>query len=206
MVMKKTSKHNLSPLYSKKLSNDRGVFKTFPIKEYFRYEYPNTIDTNKEIEYLKSLPTNQEIHFVLKADDTVKYFEKELSSKGLNVDIKNDKKLKSLLKSVAPFIVILKYHYDRPRPEEIQDIDYVWLASAQSPAYPSGHSTQARFIALYLADKYPKYKKEILKIGENVGFSRLMARIHYPSDHRLGKKLANHLYAHYQKYTPIREQ
>ena len=202
--MKKTSKHNLSPLYSKKLSNDRGVFKSFPIKEYFRYDYPNKIETFKEIEYLKSLPTNKQIHFVLRADETVKYFESELARRGLKVDLQNDEKLKSLLKSVAPFIIILKYHFDRPRPDELQDINYVWLASAQSPAYPSGHSTQARFIALYLADKYPKYKKEILKIGENVGFSRLMARIHYPSDHRLGKKLANHLYAHYQKYTPIK--
>jgi len=204
--MKKTSIHNLSPLYAKKLSNDRGVFKSFPIKQYFNYNYPNSIESSKEIDYLNTLPTNQEISFILRADDTVKYFESELLRKGLEVNVKDDQKLKSLLKSIAPFIVILKYHFDRPRPNEISDVEYVWLASAQSPAYPSGHSTQARFIALYLANKYPNHKKEILKIGENVGFSRLMAKIHYPSDHRLGKKLADHLYSHYQKYTPIREQ
>jgi hypothetical protein len=204
--MKKRSKHITSPSNLEKLNNDKGVFINFPIGEYVNYPYPNDKETDKEISFLNKLPTNKQIHFVLRADDTVRYFEGELSRRGLNIDIKNDDKLKSLLNSIAPFIVFLKHKYGRPRPNEVRPIDYVWLKSAQSPAYPSGHSTQARFMALYLGDKYPRFKRDIIKIGENIGVSRLMARVHYPSDHRLGKKLANHLYSHYQKYTPLNKQ
>lgn len=204
--MKKGSIHKINSTYQKKLNNDRGVFRSFPILEYFHYPYPNKLDTQKEIVFLNSLPTKENIKFILSADSTVKYFEEELNKIGLNVNIKDDEKLKGLLKNIAPFIIILKYHYNRPRPNEISPIQYVWLKSAQSPAYPSGHTTQSRFISLYLANKYPMHKNKIMQIGENVGFSRLMARIHYPSDHILGRKLANHLFAHHQKYTPFNNQ
>lgn len=204
--MKMGSEHNLTSTHARKLGNDKGVFKSFPIREYMDIPYPNESQTKKEIIFLNNLPTKKNINFIIRADDSVKYFEQELKKVGLNVNIKDDEKLKGLLKNVAPFIIILKHHYNRPRPNEIDMVNYVWLKSAQSPAYPSGHSTQARFIALYLADKYPKYKGEIIKLGENIGISRLMARIHYPSDHILGKKLGNHLYSHYQKYTPLNKQ
>ena len=96
----------------------------------------------------------------------------------------------------------LKHYFRRPRPSEIGKVNYVWLKSAQTPSYPSGHSTQSRFISLYLADKYPHLKKEILSIGDNVGISRILARIHYPSDHTVGKKLGTHLFCHYKKFSP----
>ncbi len=204
--MKKDTYHKLSSTYARKLGNDKGVFKNFPIREYMKMQYPKSADTLKEIRYLNSLPTKENIKFIISADDAVKYFEKELSGIGLNINIKDDEKLKGLLKNIAPFIIALKYHYRRPRPNEVANVNYVWLKSAQSPAYPSGHSTQSKFMALYLANKYPKYRESIMKIGENIGVSRLMARIHYPSDHLLGKRLANHLYSHYQKYTPINKQ
>lgn len=204
--MKRGSEHIISSVYAKKLENDRGVFSSFPLAEYMNIPFPNNSHTKKEIIFLNSLPTKENIKFILSADSAVKYFEKELNKIGLNINIKDDEKLKGLLKNIAPFIIILKHHYNRPRPNEISPIQYVWLKSAQSPSYPSGHSTQSRFISLYLANKYPMHKNKIMQIGENVGVSRLMARIHYPSDHIIGKKLANHLFAHYQKYTPLKNQ
>lgn len=204
--MRKGSEHNLTSTHARKLGNDKGVFKNFPIREYMDIPYPNNVETNKEILYLNSLPTKSNIKFILNADDSVKYFEKKLKDIGLNINIRENDKLKGLLRNIAPFIISLKHHYDRPRPNEVSNVDYVWLKSAQSPAYPSGHSTQSRFIALYLSDKYPRYQREIIKLGENIGISRLMAKIHYPSDHIFGKNLGSDLYSHYQKYTPLNKQ
>ena len=73
------------------------------------------------------------------------------------------------------------------------------LESAKTPSYPSGHATQGTFISRYLADLYPKYEKELLDMGEDIAFSRNMAKVHYPSDTELGKLLGTDLYDHLQK-------
>ena len=203
--MKKISAHKLTSDNFKTLSNDRGVLRNFPIGKYMQMPYPNEVQSQEEILYINSLPTNENIKFILRADKSVKYFEQELNKIGLNWKLKDDKQLKKLIKNLSPYIILLKHHYNRPRPNEMSDVKYIWLESAQTPAYPSGHSTIARFVALYLADKYPNKKTEIIKIGDNVGISRLLARVHYPSDHYLGKKLATDLYTHYKKYAPINQ-
>ena len=57
-------------------------------------------------------------------------------------------------------------------------------------AYPSGHSTLSNLLFLVLSKKYPKYKKELKKIKDNIVYSRQMAKAHYPSDIRFGELLA----------------
>jgi hypothetical protein len=200
---KLVTSHVLTDYYKKKLSNDKGIFKKFPISEYLETPYPNSIDLEREKNYLRSMNTKENLKFIKSADKHLDYFESELEKIGIIEDLRKEKKLKSLMENVAPFIVELKYYYKRPRPNEIGIEDMVFLDTAQSPAYPSGHSAQGRFISLYLADKYPNKKKEILQIGEKVGFSRLLARVHYPSDHIFGKKLGTHLYVFYKNNTPF---
>ena len=200
--MKKNSIHKLEAVYVNKLKNDKGVFNNFPIQYYKKMIYPNITKSLKEINVLNHLPTDKNLQHIYDADKAIIYFQSQMKDIGIKVDLNNDLKLKSLLKNIAPFIVELKYFFKRPRPNEIAEVDYVWLASAQTPSYPSGHSAQSRFISLYLADKYPHLKKQILSIGNNVGISRLVARVHYPSDHFVGKKLGTHLFCHYKKFSP----
>ena len=61
-------------------------------------------------------------------------------------------------------------------------------------SYPSGHSTQSNLLYLVLSKKYPKYKKELNKIKDDIVFSRQMANAHYPSDIKFGEKLAKSLF------------
>ena len=68
------------------------------------------------------------------------------------------------------------------------------LQSSSSPSYPSGHATQGRFIGRYLSDLYPEYGSELIKIGDDIAFSRNMAKVHYPSDSAFGKLLADEMY------------
>jgi hypothetical protein len=68
------------------------------------------------------------------------------------------------------------------------------LKSTDGFAYPSGHSTQSNLIYLVLSDKYPKYRKELKKIKDDIVYSRQMAKAHYPSDIKFGEKLAKSLF------------
>jgi hypothetical protein len=204
MKLSKNTTHKLTEKYRKKLQNDKGIFKNFPIEEYFMQPYPVDSQVIKEKKYLQSLPTQQNLKYITSADKQLEYFKSELQKIGIQEDLRNNKKMKSLMSNIAPLIVELKYYYKRPRPNEIGVDGMIYLESAQTPAYPSGHSLQSKFMALYLADKYPNKRNEILEIGEKIGLSRIMARVHYPSDHIFGKQLGTHLYVFYKNNTPPR--
>ena len=71
------------------------------------------------------------------------------------------------------------------------------LKTAETPAYPSGHATEGRFISTYLADRVPfEHKGNIRKIGDDIGMSRQIGGVHYPSDTEFGHQLAGALYNH----------
>jgi len=195
--------HKITDSQIKKLGNSKGIFINFPIYEYYNVPYPTKLSLENEKKYLSSLNTNENIDFIKEADNQLTYFNSELKKLGINEDVVKNKNLKVLYNNIKPFIFELKFLYDRRRPNEVGVKDMVFLKSAQSPAYPSGHSTQSRFISLYLADKYPHKRREILAIGDRIGFSRILARVHYPSDHKFGKKLGTHLYVFYKNNTPF---
>jgi len=70
------------------------------------------------------------------------------------------------------------------------------MASMKTPSYPSGHSVQGILIAKVLGDKHPKAKSAFAKTGENISYSRRVARAHYKSDSKMGEKLGNSMYKH----------
>jgi hypothetical protein len=100
---------------------------------------------------------------------------------------------------VKTIILILKYHYNRPRPWQIAqakglELNSETLQSSSSPSYPSGHATQGKFVARYLSDLYPEHRDELMQIGEDIAYSRNMAKVHYPSDSAFGKLLGDEMY------------
>lgn len=98
-------------------------------------------------------------------------------------------------------VVILKqkYLYNRPRPYQINEMigvkmNHIISKTANSPAYPSGHSTQSRLIAMYLGSVHTDHAESLLELAEECGQSRLNAGVHYPSDHEAGVELAQILF------------
>ena len=156
----------------------------------------NTFDTMQEIKALKKIPLNK--NFVKEYDDIEGAFKKTAEKEGIDYDNKIAAKL---IKESAPLILKLKKHFDRPRPKKlakkmnikIKDIE---MDSMKTPSYPSGHSAQGVLIAKVLGDKYPKAKSAFAKTGENISYSRNVARAHYKSDSKMGEKLGNSMYKH----------
>lgn len=96
--------------------------------------------------------------------------------------------------SVAPLILILKVVINRPRPNQVTpDLVKTSLPSlsANTPAFPSGHTAQAYMVANYYGRRFPSLKEKLIERAEAVGKARISAGLHYPSDHEFSKKLVS---------------
>jgi hypothetical protein len=169
----------------------KNLFKDFDLSQFKNNPPPtdNSEETKKEIKYLKSIDLKK--RFVQEKDDIDGNFIKFLKSK----DINEDNLVRKLGDDVRYIIVELKNHYKRPRPFRVDPkLTDPMLKSMDGFAYPSGHSTQSNLIYLVLSYKYPKHKKELKKIKDDIVYSRQMAKAHYPSDIEFGEKLAKSLF------------
>jgi len=147
--------------------------------------------TRTEINELKKIPLNKS--FVKKFDNIESAFAK--TAKDNNVKDYDKSIAAKLIKDSAPVILELKKFHNRPRPKELdKKLPNYEMASMKTPSYPSGHSVQGTLIAKVLGDKYPKAKSAFVKTGENISYSRRVARAHYKSDSKIGEQLGNSMY------------
>ena len=177
------------------------MLKDFDISSFKKMKPPadNTFDTMQEIKALKKIPLNKK--FVKDYDDIEGAFAKTAKDNGVDYD-KNI--AANLINKSSPLILKLKKHFNRPRPKQlaktmnikIKDIE---MDSMKTPSYPSGHSAQGVLIAKVLGDKYPKAKSAFAKTGQNISYSRNVARAHYKSDSKIGEKLGLAMYKHIKK-------
>ena len=173
------------------LKTKSNIFDKFDIEEFKNFPPPsdNSSETKKEIEFLKNIDLKQK--FVQKKDDVEGNFIEVLKLNGIN----EKKIINKITKDVRKIILELKLFYKRPRPFRLDSkLNDRLLDSMEGFAYPSGHSTQSYLLYHVLSDLYPNLKTELLKTTEDIVFSRQMAKAHYPSDIRFGKKLAKSLY------------
>jgi len=190
----------------KRMGKDLGPLSGFPIEKFKNVLPPKNEsgETEEEIQKLDSILVDSD--FVDSADDVDNHFEKFLDSKDLEYP---REEIKKYMSGVRAIILQLKYHYNRPRPGQVADakgmnFDRESLKSASTPSYPSGHATQGRFISKLLSDMYPEYEDQLMKIGDDIAYSRNMAKVHYPSDSNFGKELGDELYDFISK-TKLRE-
>lgn len=74
------------------------------------------------------------------------------------------------------------------------DLEVVNMQSAKTKSYPSGHSAQAVLIANVFSEIYPNLRKQFTVAADNISKSRLIAKVHYPSDSRFGEELGLAMY------------
>ncbi len=167
-------------------------FDTGPFKK-MKPPSNNGYTTHTELNELKKIPLNKS--FVKKFDNIETAFAK--TAKDNKVQGYDKKVAAKLIKDSAPVILELKKHFNRPRPKELdKKLPNYEMSSMKTPSYPSGHSVQGVLIAKVLGDKYPKAKSAFSKTGENISYSRRVARAHYKSDSKMGEQLGKSMYKH----------
>jgi membrane-associated phospholipid phosphatase len=82
-----------------------------------------------------------------------------------------------------------KYHYNRPRPSEVDNTVRPRLAVPRSPSYPSEHAAAAGAAAAVLAALLPAEAAAFQSMAEEAARSRQHAGLQYPSDYFAGLEL-----------------
>jgi acid phosphatase (class A) len=94
-----------------------------------------------------------------------------------------------------------KAHWNRPRPAAA-DAHVMPLIDEKDFAYPSGHATRGIVYATVLAEIFPEQRQKLMERGAEIGWDRVIAGVHYPSDviagRTLGKAIARQLLANPQ--------
>ena len=109
------------------------------------------------------------------------------------------REIEKMASSLVPLILALKDHFNLLRPYQLAERIGVpfksdYLETAQTPTYPSGHTTQAYYIAHILSDKYPQLRSKFFNVAKMVAESRIDRGVHFISDNEAGKILAENLY------------
>ena len=92
-----------------------------------------------------------------------------------------------------------KNHFNAERPAQLAKRKRIAfksdnLKTAKTPSYPSGHTTQAYFLAMKLSEKYPKLAERFFNLANMVAQSRIDRGVHFPSDNFGGMKLAQQVF------------
>jgi hypothetical protein len=180
--------------------NSMNLFNNFNIQTFKNKKPPadNSMSTFKEINEINKMPVNEK--FVKYNDDQEKVFKDIFKKNNLKFP---DQLFKQLNNDSNPVIKKLKNYHNRTRPNGLANgfgmsVDVVDMDTAKTKSYPSGHSAQSRLFAKVFSDIYPKYKRDFMQAADNISKSRLIGRVHYPSDSQNGVELGDALYQHYK--------
>ena len=150
--------------------------------------------TLEEVKYLSEI--EEDVDYVRENDEVKESFGKLHEELELEY---NEDEAGKYLKESSKYIMELKYKFQRPRPHQIADfygidLNGVDLDSMKTPSYPSGHATQGYLLGMIYSERYPEYRKEFMKLGEDIAESRIVGKAHFPSDKKAGIELAEKLF------------
>lgn len=174
------------------------MFKDFNLNKFKTINYPadDSLKTLSEIKDLHSNPID--VEYAEKYDNVPGVFKNLFVNRTREYP---EKIVNELLENSRPIILKLKNYHDRRRPNVVAkdrgiNLSYHKMKSAQTPAFPSGHSTQSKLVALALSDLYPEMRNEFMTAANHISQSRIVARVHYESDKKIGEQLGESLFHH----------
>jgi tRNA nucleotidyltransferase/poly(A) polymerase len=178
-------------------------------REYPYVAPPGSDHTLHELDYLISLiPLREKWGALIKeADENMEgLFFQLCGDLGVPCD---EADLRRRTREAAIPITKLKWRYNRPRPYQVAakhgrlagqgsvwkegDFSVLDSVSAHTPAYPSGHTIQAKLLASYLSEIAPQHRKAFMGLADNISFSRVVAGYHWPSDASYGEDVFRHM-------------
>ena len=176
-------------------------FKGVEIKDFEGLKYPkdDSEEVRKEILKIKSIDID--LAFVKKCDDIKKMFKDYFRENDLDFP---EILVSDIINGSIYLLMGVKNFHNRLRPSKLSkkldiEFDFVDLSTAKTPSFPSGHTSQSHLLANILSGMFPKHKKSFEKMADDISMSRMIAKVHYPSDIESGKKIADVLYKQYKK-------
>ena len=162
----------------------------------------DSTETINELHYMANYTRNikqEQSDFILKTDNDI--FTPFLEYAWNNMMQVNKVAYRSLMQQSAKFERHFKHMYKRPRPVMLApllgiDLEVFQSETAHTPAYPSGHATQAMICALAMGREYPREQGGLIKVAHRIAEARVEAGLHYPSDRDAGYEIAFQLFTH----------
>ncbi len=163
---------------------------------------PSAPATKKEIEFIldtmRSDFKNNKVFIERSDKDFLELFLELMFELGIQED--RETELREIEKSLVVPIMKLKYHYNRARPYQYAEhfgipFPQFDTQTGHTPAYPSGHTIQSKWIGSYLSSLYPNHRKIFMRLAHNISFSRVQAGVHFPSDCVFGSTVAKHFWS-----------
>lgn len=172
------------------------------LSKYENMNPPSNEETMQELLYLKdrmSKISDLDLDFASKAEtDETEMYRKFADQ----IEIKLPQNFVSeILNQVESILFYLKKHHDRARPEQFAAVHNVPFQTSIThstfhPAYPSGHALDSYIMEHFLTLLSPENESDIKEFTKQMRESRLNAGLHYPSDNKISKTLANDIIRH----------
>jgi membrane-associated phospholipid phosphatase len=86
-----------------------------------------------------------------------------------------------------------KKYFARPRPIEVDTRVQPVVDTGRDRCYPSGHATRGAMWAAILSEIAPDEKRRLVVRGQEIGWDRVVAGVHFPSDVYAGQVLGKAL-------------
>lgn len=188
---------------TKRKSEMKEEFKFYPdnLEDYIQIpDFPRD-DMQREMGIVRkaiSTRTDEDVESVANNDEDSFYSIKKYLKK-MKVEF-HENELRDIVQQAVPTIRYFKNKFNRKRPFEIDgNLDVLGSTTNKTRSYPSGHSTQAMIIALYVAQKFPKHRDGLMEAAKEVGMGRVKAGFHFLSDHVAGQMLGTKMFEHMNK-------
>lgn len=86
---------------------------------------------------------------------------------------------------------LIKTKYGQPRPFVANEAVRPVTDARTEGSYPSGHATRAIVYARLLAEIFPSRREPLLELARQIGYGRVVAGVHYPTDVLAGQRLGD---------------
>lgn len=100
-----------------------------------------------------------------------------------------DALLKKVEKDSKYYTETAKNYFARKRPKAALGKVKAVLDGGDEGSYPSGHSTRGMLMAIIISQLLPENEQALMKRGWELGWDRVIAGVHYPSDIVAGRVL-----------------
>ena len=160
-----------------------------------RKNYPNFVETKKEIKIMKDLKKKITLQLINEINSQ-KYINTYYDMFELTEDQRTLMNNSIYIHVAKDFTRKMKIEFNRVRPSYFNTNFKPVIGTPKSPSYPGGTSLLSWYIAFLLIDANLNDKEESFynEKANIIATNREIAGVHYPSDTEYGKMLARYLF------------